>query len=259
LQKLPLKKVKEILEFAEELGIDNVVVTGGEPFLYGRELTEVLKTCRRLGFNTRINSNGSIVDEEIFSAMEKYNVGIRVSLYGASEESYEKVTGVRAFKKVTNFLSKISKRNILLSIGVVLLKGLNEHEAHKMVELAHKFTKYIDIYDVFFDSLDGRPTKEYMLPSKPNIEEEAWQHPASTIKREILHPLAPCPLGAPFISSRGDVRPCLFVGFSYGNVFKDDFEKIKRRMQRYNLRKVLSPSLPGAGGLCNYFPARVFD
>lgn len=258
MQKLPLKKVKEILKFVEELGIDNIVVTGGEPFLYGRELIEILKTCRRLGFYTRINSNGSIIDEEIFSAMEKYNVGIRVSLYGASEETYEKVTGVRAFKKVVNFLSKISKRNIFLSIGVVLLKGLNEHEARKMVDLAHNFTKYVDVYDIFFDSLDGRPTREYTLPN-PVVEGETWQPPTSMVKREILHPLAPCPLGAIYISSRGDVRPCVFVGFSYGNVFRDDFEKIKKRMQQYNLRKVLSPNLPGTGGLCNYFPARVLD
>lgn len=257
MQKLSPDSVKKILKFADELGIDNIVITGGEPFLYGKELIEILKTCRRMGFNTRINSNGSIVDEEVFSAMEKYNVGIRVSLYGASEETYEKVTGVKAFKRVVKFLSKISERNIFLSIGVVLLKGLNEHEAHKMVELAHKFTKYIDTYDLFFDSLDGRPTKDYSLSN--TTVEETWTTPVSLVKREILHPLAPCPLGGLFISSRGDVRPCLFVGFSYGNIFRDGFEEIKKRMQRYNLRKVLSPSLPGIGGLCNYFPARVSD
>ena len=53
-----------------------------------------------LGFRVFIMSNGYLIDEKLELVRKYKPAGIQISIYGSSDALYEKVTGVRAYKKV---------------------------------------------------------------------------------------------------------------------------------------------------------------
>lgn len=88
-----LKTYEEWIELAKELreaGVLFLLLTGGEVFLYPhfRELYEALYD---MGFVITINTNGTLINEEIVQWLkQRLPKCVSISLYGASDETYEK-------------------------------------------------------------------------------------------------------------------------------------------------------------------------
>ncbi|MEM2293582.1 MAG: radical SAM protein [Nitrososphaerota archaeon] len=73
--KYALKNGKEmsIEEIIQEIGkypCKNISITGGEPLLQRKELLELVKRLKNLGYWIQINTNGTIFDEEIFRLVD---------------------------------------------------------------------------------------------------------------------------------------------------------------------------------------------
>lgn len=91
-----LKDWKEWIALAKECrkeGTLYLLLTGGEPFLYPhfRELYEEL---HRMGFLLSINTNGTMINEETVSWLKTMApTRLNITLYGASEETYQRVCG----------------------------------------------------------------------------------------------------------------------------------------------------------------------
>lgn len=61
---------KEIVEEVRKYPCKSVSITGGEPLLQKKELVELVKQLKSLGYRIQINTNGTIFDEEIFSLVD---------------------------------------------------------------------------------------------------------------------------------------------------------------------------------------------
>ena len=91
-----LKTYEEWIELAKELreaGVLFLLLTGGEVFLYPhfRELYEALYD---MGFVITINTNGTLINEEIVQWLkQRLPKCVSISLYGASDETYEALCG----------------------------------------------------------------------------------------------------------------------------------------------------------------------
>lgn len=127
---------------AIEYGVVFLLLTGGEPLLR-KDFKEIYIGLSKLGFVISINTNGYMITDEIVELFRKNPpTRVNVSLYGASDETYEKVTGTPAFARV------IENVNKLTDIGIdVRFNGsftsLNSCDAEKIYNLSREMNVHI--------------------------------------------------------------------------------------------------------------------
>lgn len=102
-----------LAEEAKECGLLFPLLTGGEPFLHP-QFFEILSGMHKMGLQVSINSNGTLIDRQ--AAIELSNhppVRINITLYGASEEVYERLCGDgNAYGRVRKAVELLKEYNI---------------------------------------------------------------------------------------------------------------------------------------------------
>ena len=91
---LPASFWINIARQAVDAGMLVLSITGGETLLYP-ELDTLLKELSRMGLLISFNTNGTLIDEKQAARLAGYSPAkINLTLYGASDETYRKVTGL---------------------------------------------------------------------------------------------------------------------------------------------------------------------
>ena len=129
----------EIAKVSVSRGVMAVCLTGGEPFLMGEHLFDVLKIYQSAGCYTSVNSNGRLITKAI--AKKLANVGLNsalISIHGIEKyhdemvgigEAYgETLEGIRnlievGIRVIPNFVATAKNVNQLQNVGL-LLKGI---------------------------------------------------------------------------------------------------------------------------------------
>ena len=106
----------EWLDFAlqaRDYGLLYPLLTGGEPFLRD-DLCEILSGMQQMGLQVSINSNAALIDEPTARWLGKHRpTRINITLYGSSEESYQKLCGDgSAFGRVRKAVEYLKKYNV---------------------------------------------------------------------------------------------------------------------------------------------------
>ncbi len=120
---------KDIVRQAFDAGMMYATLTGGECLTYPgfRELYGFL---REKGVEVAILSNGLLMDAEMVEFFRRNPpASIQVTLYGASEEAYECVTGTRAFARVLGNLRRIQEAELPLRVAVTPNAYMTDGEA----------------------------------------------------------------------------------------------------------------------------------
>ena len=136
----PLRSVEEWLEIgrqAKEAGMLYLLVTGGEPFLR-KDFKEIFQGLHRLGLILSINSNGTMIDEKTVEWLkETPPTRINITLYGASDETYEKLCGnPKGFSQTVKAIHLLKEAGISIRINC----SLTPHNAADM-EKIYAFAK----------------------------------------------------------------------------------------------------------------------
>lgn len=119
--------IEEWTKVAEDMmkaGTLFVLLTGGEPLLYPN-FRELYQKLRELGMIVTINTNGTLIDEEWadFFAENKPR-RINITLYGASNETYERLCHYPGgFDKAVNGIRLLRERNIDVKVNGSLAKA----------------------------------------------------------------------------------------------------------------------------------------
>ncbi len=92
-KELSVAEIGDIAEQAAELGVLWCLVTGGEPLLRP-DFPDVYLALRRKGLLLTVFTNACLVSQEHVALFRKYppREAIEVTVYGATEETYERVT-----------------------------------------------------------------------------------------------------------------------------------------------------------------------
>ena len=114
---LSVKKWKELADSAQKNGLLSLALTGGECLIYP-DFDDIYVYLVSSGIKVYIMSNGYYIDKKMKLFEEFRPAGIQISLYGSSEETYEAVTGVRAFTKVYDNIVRIRDAGFRLSISI---------------------------------------------------------------------------------------------------------------------------------------------
>lgn len=131
----PLKTAKEWLAMGEEAkkaGMLYLLLTGGEPFLR-KDFKEIFQGLHKLGLIMTINSNGTLIDEKTVAWLkETPPVRINITLYGASDETYERLCGnPKGFTQVVKAIHLLKEAGISIRINC----SLTPHNAADMEKI----------------------------------------------------------------------------------------------------------------------------
>lgn len=109
---------KHLMKQAVDAGMMYAGLTGGECLTHPG-FRELFLFLQELGIETRIFSNGILMDADMLDFLkENPPASAQITLYGASEEAYERVTGHRAFSKVLKNILQLRDAKIPLTIAV---------------------------------------------------------------------------------------------------------------------------------------------
>lgn len=108
-------------------------ITGGEP-LVRKDLFEVMKFARNLGYHWGMTTNGILINDDIIEKMKKTGMStISISLDGL-EKSHDEFRGTKgSFMKIIDNIKKLKKANFLKQLQVTtVVNKSNINELEKM-------------------------------------------------------------------------------------------------------------------------------
>lgn len=140
---LAFSEWERILEQCAQEGVLFLTLTGGEPLLYP-QFREIWKIAKQKGFLITLFSNGTLIDDDMADFLAEWTpLEVSMSLYGASEETYQKVTGGKGmFQRVVDGFERLARRKINMEVkGVFSRLNVHDFEAVKAIAL-----KYCDTF-----------------------------------------------------------------------------------------------------------------
>lgn len=258
----PLHSAKEWLALAERAkqeGMLYLLLTGGEPFLHP-EFREILTGLHQMGFVISINSNGTLIDEETIQWLKTVPpTRINITLYGASDETYDRLCGnPKGFTQATKAIRLLRDAGISVKLNCSITPH-NAADLPAITAFAAKEQLIVQVASYMFPplrrdaSMVGQNDRfspedaayytamvEYLLNGKekflsrpedqlPSLSMDADEN-CGEIGDKIRCRAGKCSF---WITWEGKIMACgMFPGLSEGNVFEEDFlvvwEKVKK-------------------------------
>ena len=113
---------KHIMAQAADAGMISATLTGGEALTYPG-FDELYLYLLSRGVGVTLKSNGLLMTAERVEFLKKHPVeGVQITLYGADNETYEKVTGVRGFDAALAGIKRVKAAGIPLEVNITPTK-----------------------------------------------------------------------------------------------------------------------------------------
>ena len=157
---------EDVIDQAIEEGMMFCLLTGGEIFTYPGFRTLYTK-MKQKGIHIVLNTNGTMLDRDTIEWLAKEPPRrLNISLYGATPETYEHLTGQRdGYKRVIQAFTLLKEYNIPFRVhGVLVPSMMDDYE--KMKEICNRFQVPMQLSYYMFPPL----RKE----SKEPIEQERF-------------------------------------------------------------------------------------
>jgi MoaA/NifB/PqqE/SkfB family radical SAM enzyme len=240
---LSTDEILRLLTEAASAGCLFLLISGGEPFLRS-DFVDIYAGARQLGLVVTVFTNATMLSrehEEVFRAYPPRRV--EVSLYGATEATYERVTGVAgSFNRAMRGVDRLKEIGVRVGLKTVLLKQ-NAHEIQSIRALAQERGAKFRTDSLVTPRLDGdmRPVAHRLdvvsavqLELERQEQRDDWaeyiarQHGAVSISQGSgPGRLYRCGagVGSFHIDSQGVMRPCLIsreLSYSCRTVSFDD-------------------------------------
>ena len=149
----------ELAQKAKDKGMLFLLLTGGEPFLV-KDFKELYIELHKMGFCISINSNGTMIDEEVIEWLKHYPpMRINMTLYGASDETYGRLcNNPKGFTQVTKALSLLKENNIQVKLNCSVTP-YNKDDLKQMIDFAQEHDLVIQATSYMFPPLRKDETK----------------------------------------------------------------------------------------------------
>ena len=120
---LETARVLDLLSEAAGAGCLMLLLSGGEPLLRD-DFVDIYIAARRLGLIVTVFTNASLLTQAHLDAFTDYPPHmVEVSVYGAGEETYERVTGARgSFRRVRRSIEQLVERRIRVGLKTMILR-----------------------------------------------------------------------------------------------------------------------------------------
>ncbi|NCN51924.1 radical SAM protein [archaeon] len=127
---LTLEEIKKIIKEAFEIGIKEVYLIGGEPFMHPN-IFEIMDYIHSFNGKISISSNGTLLNERIIEKMKKYDIKtFAISLDG--KKSHDEVRINSNHKQIINAI-KLIRENLTKNVDVITI--VNNYSKDELLEL----------------------------------------------------------------------------------------------------------------------------
>lgn len=126
----------DLAKKAKDAGMLLLLLTGGEP-LVRRDFEEIYLACRSMGLLVSVNTNATLIDENTVRFFkENPPQRLNITLYGASEETYESLCGDgKAYGRVIKAIRALKEAGVKLKLNYTLTPQ-NAQDKEKIFEFA---------------------------------------------------------------------------------------------------------------------------
>lgn len=118
---MSLEQKKTMVQQMQELGINEILIGGGEPFAQS-DFMEFVEYCLERNISTKVFTNGLLLNEDMCKRIGKWNLTyLSISVDGTTDDEYEKIRGVRGIsilKRNIEFLKQYCSFPVAISITV---------------------------------------------------------------------------------------------------------------------------------------------
>lgn len=167
-KELSLGEIQRIIGQLVQEGCLWLLISGGEP-LVRKDFLDIYSYAKRIGLLVILFTNATLINKEIAEYFREWKPFlVEVTLYGATKETYEKVTNVKgSFEKCINGIEALASRKIPLKLKTTLTK-INKGELGKMRKYARKMGLEFRFDPVINPKLDGskEPCKLRISPEE---------------------------------------------------------------------------------------------
>ncbi len=115
-----------------------ITVSGGEPLIQAKELIELFKALKAEGFNTCIDTNGSVLNDYVKELL-RYTDIVLLDIKEIDEETHRQITG-RSNKRTLELARYLHEQNIRTWVRYVLVPGYSDkpEHMHRLGEFLHE-------------------------------------------------------------------------------------------------------------------------
>lgn len=154
---IPTEQWLDWAKQARDGGMLTPLLTGGEPFLH-RDFQEILAKMQEMGLQVSINSNGTMIDETMAKWLSRHTpTRINITLYGASEESYQNLCGDGdAYNRVRRAVEWLKHYGIPVKFNTSVTPE-NANDLEDIIAYAHSVESPIQVATYMFPPVRRDP------------------------------------------------------------------------------------------------------
>lgn len=196
-QELEKEEISKLADQAENAGIRDFTITGGEPFVR-KDIMEILAYCSSKKFSLGILSNGTLIDEEKAEKIVELGISnLQVSIE-SGEEIHNRIRNQpNAFKLLLAALERVNKEKIKqgkdkpVITFCCTISSINAPYLSGLLDIAERFNAEINYGYLFYATADmDRRTNEiyHMGNSKEesqDISDELKNVDVEALSKEI--------------------------------------------------------------------------
>jgi radical SAM protein with 4Fe4S-binding SPASM domain len=136
LQEMRLDEIRAIIDQIVDAGCMDFLLTGGEPFVRP-DMLDIYDYARQKGLIVYLFTNATLLTPRIADHLaELPPFGTEITLYGATQETYERVTGIPgSYERCVRGIDLLVEREVPLKLKTMLMT-LNQHELQAMREFS---------------------------------------------------------------------------------------------------------------------------
>jgi len=258
---IPLVKWNEIIKSLQSIGVNIIILSGGEPLLAYDNLLSILKSADKNKSDFHLHTSGnSITEQKVEKLRDAGLKAVAIGLDDFDKDRHDKIRGRGSFVNAIKALKLFNSAGILTYVNFCVRKEmLKDDNLYKYFDFVRGLNvSMIQLLeprpcggyfnngsDVWLDDEDKKILTEFTLAgNKKRIYKKypLIYYVAHIEGREQLG----CHMGGLshfYIDSRGNVCPCVFFPVSYGNINKDNIISIYQKM-RINIPHPLHSECP---------------
>lgn len=252
-KELSVEQWLSIAEDAKRRGMLFLLLTGGEAMLR-EDFIELYSQLAVMGFRITINSNGSLLNEEILSCFKRYPPSrVNISLYGACDETYQALCENKAFDKVRQSIHQLKEAGISVRV-TMMLTPYNKDDMEAVYQIAKEEDAICEMTSYMFpptrangecgvnqarlSSLEAgiyMARREELLMEKKEFNaflKRLEEMPKISIKEDVKEGrgiMCQAGRGAFWITWDGMMKPCGLMLENEVSVLEDGFENAWRK------------------------------
>lgn len=250
---LPLDIIKKIMEYSSSVGVNNMSISGGEPFLHS-DIFGIFEYANKINMHLYIVTNGSMLNKDTFERMKPFMdlLSFQFTFDGFNMETHAKYRGRDNYSKIKYCISHMIDSGYTDHMFIRYnITSYNFSEVYDFLEYCAKMR--CRTVSLSYILNQGRANKEMLVTESQTKVVKALVDKAKSKFTDLSikfteKPVVTCPYALvkpnqeltflPRIDSDGNVYPCqveVNPDFIIGNIYRDDLLNImhSRKFHEY--------------------------